>query len=522
MYLNNNQSNTTIMKNTFINYYLLSVVLLLSIGCSSDKGNYNYHDINDVTILNIKDDYSVVKGEDILHIEPILEGTLAKGDSENYSYSWTIKDRIISTEKNLDFEIDLEQGGHYLYFKVMDSSTGIEWKKYTYVDVSFPITRGFILACEDKEGYLKMDMIAMPKGKDTVILTDMLKNSELPKMKGARKIVHTGGMSRPDFVRLWVLGGDGSYFLNPTSFEGNISNNILGMLYSSHPIPEDLYPIDIAGIANNGGGGTSRSLMCNNGWVLGTDLYTEEAYGNPKNFVKSETTELFMPAPYLMYAPGYFNGALVLYDKDDERFVKVGGFDTNATKLADVEGAQFPWNNKAVGRTLVYAENTRNKDGGSGNGNTFSLMSNSDKTQLWIYKFYSYNAKKIDSYDVIPAANSMSNSSLFAFASNRTVMFYAVGNKLYAYDYNKGNEKFYDNLNVGNGGDEITMIKFDIQSESTTFNDLYIASYNTATGGTIRKVTLDASDTNTVTLIPDAKAVWSGFGKIKNMDWRNN
>lgn len=520
MFLNNNQSNTTIMKNTFIKYYLLSIVLLLSVGCFSDKGNYNYHDINDVTILNIEDDYDVIKGMDILHIEPIIEGTLTKGDSENYSYSWTIGDRTISTEKILNFDIDLEAGSYYLYFKVMDNSSGIEWKKYTYLNVSFPITRGFILASEDKEGYLQMDMIAMPSGKDTIILTDMLKDSELPKMKGARKIIHTG-RSGEKFVRLWALGGDGAYFVDPTSFEGNISNSLMSMLYSSLPITEELYPIDIAGVARDGYGGMNRAIMCNNGWVVSTSLYSEEAYGNPKNFVKLETTEPFMPAPYLLYAAGNYNGAMVLYDKDGERFVKIGSYDDWATKLNDVGTDVFPWNNKELGRTLVYAENTKNTDGGAGNGNTFALMSNADKTQFWIYKLYAYNAKKIDGYDVIPAANAVANSSLYAFASNRTLMFYTLGNKLYAYDYNKGNEKFYDNLNVGNGSDEITMIKFDIQSGSTALNDLYIASYNATTGGTVRKVTLDISDMNTVTLVPDEKAVWTGLGKVKNMDWRN-
>lgn len=509
------------MKNIFIKYYLLFTTALLSVGCFSDKGNYDYQDINEVEISNIKEGYTVFKGSDILHIDPILDGTIFLKNHENYSFSWTIGEKTLSTERVLDFEVDLDQGTYFLYFKVMDNSSGVEWKKYTRIDVLFPITRGFILACEDEEGYLQMDMVAMPKNKDTVIFKDMLKGSDLPKMRGARKIVHSGGLFNTDFVRLWVLGGDGGYFVDPGSFEGNISNGILSMLYTSYPVPTELYPIDIAGIANNGTGRTNRTLMCNNGWVLTTSMIEEEAYGNPINYVKSESSKLFNPAPYIMYSAGYYNGAMMLYDKDNERFVKVGSWDSFATKLADKADDVFLWNNKEQNRTVMYAENTRNSDGGSSNGNTFALMTNADKTQFWIYKFYPYNAGKRDGYEVVEAGRNMGSSSLFAFASKRTVMFYVIGNQLFAYDYNKGNEKIYE-LNVGNGADEITMIKFDIQSEAATFNDLYIASYNPTTGGTLRKVTLDTTDPNTVTLVPDAEAVWTGLAKIKNIDWRNN
>lgn len=120
------------MKNTFIKYYLLSTVLLLSVGCFSDKGNYDYHEINEVTIDNIESDYSVLKGIGTLHIEPTLDGTIFNGNDENYSYKWTIDDRIISNEKNLDFEVDLDKGKYYLYFRIMDNSSGVEWKKILF------------------------------------------------------------------------------------------------------------------------------------------------------------------------------------------------------------------------------------------------------------------------------------------------------------------------------------------------------------------------------------------------------
>src|SRR5699024_10573056 len=98
----------------------------------------------------------------------------------------------------------------------------------------------------------------------------------------------------------------------------------------------------------------------------------------------------------------------------------------------------FPWNQPA-GRTLVYAENTRNTDGGSTNGNSFAIMKNADNTCL-IYKFYANgtNPAKRGAYEVKPMATDFEKADHYAFSSNRSVVFYSVGNKLYAYDYNPG------------------------------------------------------------------------------------
>ena len=93
---------------------------------------------------------------------------------------------------------------------------------------------------------------------------------------------------------------------------------------------------------------------------------------------------------------------------------------------------------------------------------------------------------------------------------------YAVGKTLYAYDYNKGYEKLYK-MELD---DEITMLKFDIQS-NTTYNDLYIATYNSATGGTLQKYVL-GTDQNVFGLTPDERNCWTGLVKVKDMDWRNS
>jgi len=166
---------------------------------------------------------------------------------------------------------------------------------------------------------------------------------------------------------------------------------------------------------------------------------------------------------------------------------------------------------------LLYAENTRNTDAGATNGNSFTLMKDASN-QHFIYKFYANgaNPNKLGFYVIKPIATDFDKADFYAFSSNRTVVFYAVKNRLYAYDYNPGNEKFYA-FNEFNG-DKITLLKFDTQVDPGT-NSLYIATFNAATKGTLRRYIV-GNNPNTIALTAVPHADWTGFEKIKNISWR--
>jgi hypothetical protein len=192
------------------------------------------------------------------------------------------------------------------------------------------------------------------------------------------------------------------------------------------------------------------------------------------------------------------------------------GLGNTSAVLTDKTTDAFPWNQASAGRTLVYGENTRNTDGGSTNGNSFAIMKD-NSNQFYIYKFYASGATppKRDLYTVLPLAANFGNATAYAFSSQRTVVFYAVGNTLYAYDYNKGFERSYTFPEIA---DEITMLKFDTQIDYAT-NALYIATYNSSTKGRLRRYMV-GTDPNTVTISPVNRSDWDGLIKIKDMNWR--
>ncbi len=59
--------------------------------CNKDLGNYDYHDINELQIQGIKDNYLVRSGIDTLRIKPILEATMDQSDPSRYEYLWILR-----------------------------------------------------------------------------------------------------------------------------------------------------------------------------------------------------------------------------------------------------------------------------------------------------------------------------------------------------------------------------------------------------------------------------------------------
>lgn len=245
----------------------------------------------------------------------------------------------------------------------------------------------------------------------------------------------------------------------------------------------------------------------------GGDYYT-----NPINREESNFDKRIKTAPYLFYPIGNMS-TIMWYDIEKDRFMNYASFGLAQVSVVPVDNAAdiFPWNQAATGRKLVYGENTRNTDGGSTNGNSFAILKDNNNT-FSIYKFYANSATplKRDMYTVKPIATDFDKASFYAFSSRRTVVFYAVGKKLYAYDYNKGLEKLYEFPDLGT--DDITMIKFDTQIDFAT-NALYIATYNESIKGRLRRFMV-GTDPNTVTITPVNRSDWNGLIKIKDMNWR--
>lgn len=507
-------------------YYTLALLSLILIGsCSKDLGNYEYSDINELKITNVSAEYTVRTGLDTLHIKPNISATIDQSDSSRYSFLWILRTGAVTRDtigykRNLEYVVHLTPANYELYYRVQDKQTGVVWIANSKIVVSTSYARGLLIMGEDEQGNAEAEMLSMLQN-DTVHFKGLLSKSGLPALREPVSFLHTGGYE--NFSKLWAFTKSGSYYLDRSTLTATTSNNFSRLLYMSETIsPETLHPIVLAPQIRTAAGliGSDlyRAMI-----TVGGDIFAGVAllaggdyYNNPVNRVATAQEVRLPAAPYLLYPIGSMSN-FMWYDTQNQRFLNFAsiGVATSSTVLADEGGSIFPWNQPA-GRSLVYAENTRNSDGGSTNGNSFAIMKDANNSHH-IYKFYANgtNPAKRNYYAVKSIATDFDKAKFYAFSSNRSVVFYAVGNKLYAYDYNPNNEKIYQFPEIT---DEITMIKFDTQIDHIV-NSLYIATYNSSTKGTLQRFNV-GSNPNLVELLPQVNSTWTDLVKVKDVNWR--
>ena len=497
--------------------------------CYKDTGNYDYKEINEISITGLAETYSAIYGMDVLHIEPTIKMSQEITDPSRLSYYWillkgTTRLDTLGTAPILDYPVDITPDAYVLTLRIVDNEIGVAWKASANLTIGTLYGRGIMLMGTGENGFADVDMISMVS--DTQVVRGILANSGLPALQDPFTIVHNGDKSTNDnYGRIWAMTGSGSYYLDRKTMKGTTDNKFARIVAINEALDKEtltpmLYVPQIRDRAGNTSNAYARAVMTSDGniftshtFLTGGDFYT-----NAINRLDGNYDHLIPAAPYLWYSIGNMSAAM-WYDTENNRFLNYAtfGFGLVSTIPSDIAGEPFPWDQAAVGRTLVYGENTRNTDGGSANGNSFAIMKDGDGKH-YLYKFYASGATpmKRDMYTVSPIATNFANADHYAFSSRRTVVFYSVGSTLYAYDYNTGLEKSYSFPELG--GDEITMLKFDTQIDFAT-NALYIATYNPSTKGRLRRFMV-GTDPNTVTLTPVEGSDWDGLIKIKDMNWR--
>ena len=474
----------------------LVYIIVFALGltaCYDDKGSYDYHDICEVNIEGLESVYETVYRESVLEIDPtvtVTEGNI--GDTTRFAYEWRANvpynsTELIGTERILNYRVELAPRDYTLYFRVTDRQTGVVTVATSTLKVGTAYSKGILLIGENTQGEADVQMLSMVK--DTVLYKELLKNSGLPVLKNPVDIIHTGAAGNSNYIKLWVLTGSQAYSMDRKTFAGSESDVFGKLLFMDRTFDTEFVPVDIIPrvkdkAGKNGGSSYYRTVVCNNGYIFNasTLLMGGDYYNNPVNCLTSDQNTYYKAFPYLFYTLNSYSGGFLWFDVENRRFLTVKNSIAVSDLLEDQAGDPFPWNQGTTGRTLVYGENTL--DVGSSNGNSFAILKD-------------------------PAG-----AYFYAFSSRRTVVYYAVGATLHAYDYNKGNERHY----TFDMGDPITMLYCDTAIEPNA-NPLYVATYNATTGGKLQKY-IQGVNPDKVELEADEKSCWEGLMKIKKMSWR--
>lgn len=517
-------------------------VSLLFVACFDDKGNYDYHEVADITINNIPEQIEVIGSSDHIIVEPevvsSLEGKITD-DNSNFEFSYKIEkanggylgsdpwiDLNPSKSLKLDTLAAFPPDDYLGVFTVKDLRTNIETIKTFNVKVTSSVYEGWMILCNEGEGNrVRMDMISVISSDRFVFAYDLLAPLGLPEMKEARGIgFYPNNYSSGDII--YVMSEEGAYLINNEDFSTDESWNIF---YNDFIVPPENEHIVSYSTVNNDNTVRAVAALCvskeGNAYaqIYGT---AGAAFEEPINTSVRGGEPEYKVAPYIgtsMARPGNSDAAL-LYDIDNMRFV---GWRYNE-EVEDANQVLFPLldENAPTGMQLVYMESTRYLGGivyailqdAAGHRSVYGINM-SGEGFVWELEYENLNAPDFD------------KATLFAFHSQYPFMFYMAENKVYLHNLGTNRSYLMDNVELDDS-EQITMLKFnlykqcslsDLNNQSDEFMarqyELMIGSYDTSVegnnGGCLSFYTVDGAD-NSIRKRVD----YSGFARIVDVVYR--
>ena len=487
---------------------LLMTMCCVVASCYKDKGNYDYHPINELNFTNIDTakGYTVNVGE-TLSVTPQLKGSQdPNGSNKKYSYEWSLdffdKDSVLSREKDLNVKLVVPPGKYTLQYRVIDQETGIQFHIRTQLLVSTKVFEGY-LVMNEVNGKTRLDMLSYSRANDNFTqITDVLKEmgSALP-VQGKPLQVYCFELNAfnitPQTYRIYLLTETGGYKIDPETFGYTPLNDLRYEMAGS--LPANFKPTSIGGTLQYG-------FLPVNTMVEGNDVYrrTYEAVVFPRVPVNIYAGDA---KPFKAFPQVAANDdGIVIYNMDKRSFTTASFESINVTDMPPDLG--FP-----EGKDMVYMEDQTN-------GLGYAVLKDPGAPNYHLLRFYPGYAFA-DYFEPMTAAD-IDKATHFAASPELGYMFYSVGGKLYEYD--PFLHKSF--LMLDKGSSQITHLSFQ-KFLNTSFDDKYTEFGNLLTVGSVNPSGTEGSNgTLELYSIPplnDAlqlKQSWTGFGKIASVSYR--
>jgi len=461
-------------------HIILMALLVMAAACSPDLGNYEYSDMDEPQISDIRD--TSVLTFDRLVLSPSVTG----GDAGSYSYEWKAVDRnglvepvVLGSSRELDYEVILQPGSYSVYFTVRDSGTGLFWQKEFLLTVSSSTSEGWMVLCSDG-GRARLDVVSAVTGQT---IRDVLKSSGMPVMNGPRKIIWLSDKTDASSP-YYLLTDDGATRLGKDSFEWKPEYDFAYEV----AVPEKLCPHTIASA------GFGKVI------VSGTDAHYCEIMGID-GLYGSAVNKGFRVAPFVganVLATQVYAAVYMLYDMDHGRPMAycpllaandLGGLEPVAdmdtmgqiaegmAPGAGVLGTAFAdWPD---GLDCIYMENTRYDPGNAMMGVTYMLLTDGTSCHLYgvqlgdmlRYADCTYVLGKGYYGDLSGCKGIMGEGVLYAFSSLKNYMYYAVGGTVYRVDLSETPAK--EQVQFSLTDETVTCLKFNLYQRSENMTESY-------------------------------------------------
>lgn len=438
--------------------FFLFMIVLSTVSCTKDLGNYSYVEINEVQIKNINDKYQILSGSE-LYINPKL--TFSKDadySADDYTFEWvsyskeaTQEDRkIINSEQNFAKQFPLGIGEYRIFYVVKEKSTGVTWQKEFKVEVTGSFNGGWAILHE-VDAQAKLDYLEYshstknyPKHfTDFNLLCNDPKTSKALALKG-----------RPKFLTAWsnvipATGFSQKYFLYiGTDKEVQKINMTDGAIW------EDKYAFEF----ESGGLKNVDNIIPNSGQVAYA-TYDGNVYYRFGIFqlIFSTPINVLPNGKHINVAPHvavYRNSGIpcaLMYDIDAKRFIRhINYFGYISTNELPYNAAISAFNPNNVGKDLLWMGQTN-----AYNGKAYAVMK--DDSRYYLARMdNNTNAFTASNWDDISLLPEIAKASHFEVDQQYGYLIYAVGGKLYQYDVDTKNAKLMKDF----GEQQITLLKY--------------------------------------------------------------
>jgi hypothetical protein len=469
--------------------------------CYKDLGNYDYEDPNKVIFGGIKEYYAAMQG-DYFEIIPQLSFTdPAAGDSARYKYEWISmkigalladKRKDLGKNKGLRIKMNLTTGKYKIYYRILDTLTGIQWQKSFDLEVMSNIYEGWMLMTE-VNGKARLDMINKLNNQNNqyTVMPDVLASTGSGlELQGKPVAVHCFRMTQAaNGYAIFLSTDKTTERIDAETFQYKSTMNIKYEMVSN--VPDNFAPQSFAP--------ASSGIVY---MVEGANAYYYESvfnirWGLPINVLKGQAST-FRIAPFLAPNASIAANMTAMYDMDNRRFVRHVGSEASLSLMPTID-TLFNYN---TGKDLTYMTYTP-----FGNGNVFAILQELDKSKYYLARFtLGTNTRQVD-YDEMTATD-INKASFFAVSPDYGYIFYTVGGKLYSYDISAMASK----LMIDKGNKVFTQLRF-------RNSDLVAASVDPGlpegSNGTLEVFSVQPVQGPLV-----LQNSWSGVGKIVSFSYR--
>ena len=412
-----------IMK-TVYRFLLVALLAMAATSCLyEDKGNYDYHAINDITIGGIASgqEYPVVSFVDTLRIKPQI--TCAQStDESTLEYQWSVLitegkqyERVIGKEKNLEWPADLKAGKYTGLLKVYDKISGLSWIQSFKIVATTVTSEGYLVLCR-QENRPRMDIIHTVDQDRELVGRDIFDGGSL--VGEPIGFDYTSGL----WGSLVLHTSESSWSLNTQELTISEESD-LKYEFGMPPASVDARKVEITTLRND------------NVYVLidaAGDMYIKrewgELYALPINHLKGEDT-YFEMAPWIGVRKGkgitQVDQSIMLFDNTNKRFMEIPG-GAFLPRVMQYENTDL-WPSAQVDKEIIHMESNMNY--------TFALMKDSGG-KVWVYGVeLNGDSKNVQKYLMEVKGSGIEKATAFAFHSLYPYLFYAVGGEVYRFDY---------------------------------------------------------------------------------------